>query len=102
MGAEIDEIPVYHTVNDTDNITLIRDLETNSVDLITFTSSSTVTNFKALLPPDRFDALTKNVTIASIGPITSETVSKNGFTVHIEAAAYTIPGLCEAIVSYFQ
>ena len=103
MGAEIDEIAVYHTVNDTDNITsLIRGLETNSVDLITFTSSSTVTNFKALLPPDRFDALTKNVTIASIGPITSETASKKGFTVHIEAAAYTIPGLCEAIVSYFQ
>jgi uroporphyrinogen III methyltransferase/synthase len=103
MGAIIDEIAAYHTVSDTQNTdALVRQLETGDVDLITFTSSSTVTNFKKLLPPDRFDALIQGVVIASIGPITTETAEKKGFTVHVEAAAFTIEGLCDAIVAYYS
>jgi uroporphyrinogen III methyltransferase / synthase len=60
-----------------------------------------VTNLKSLLPTDRFDELLKDVTIASIGPITTETAQKNGFTVHISAEEYTIPGLCEAILGFY-
>jgi uroporphyrinogen III methyltransferase/synthase len=102
MGATIDEIAVYHTINDTENADpLIHQLEQDDIDLITFTSSSTVTNFKKLIPEDRFDSLLKNVTIASIGPITSETAEKNGFSVHVEASSFTIPGLCDAIVKYY-
>ncbi|MDA3895857.1 MAG: uroporphyrinogen-III C-methyltransferase [Desulfobacteraceae bacterium] len=103
MGAVIDEIAAYHTINDTKNADpLIHQLEQGDIDLITFTSSSTVTNFKKLIPADRFDSLLKNVTIASIGPITNETAENNGFSVHIEAESYTIPGLCDAIVSYYS
>jgi uroporphyrinogen III methyltransferase/synthase len=103
MGAVIDEIAAYHTINDTDNAApLIRQLEQKEIDLITFTSSSTVTNFRKLIPDDRFTTLLENVTIASIGPITSETAKKNGFSVHIEAESYTIPGLCEAIVKEYM
>ncbi len=102
MGAVIDEVAAYHTVRDTENAApLLRQLEQKEIDLITFTSSSTVTNFKELIPDNRFEELLKDVTIASIGPITSETAEKNGFTVHIEASAYTIPGLCDAIVAYY-
>jgi uroporphyrinogen III methyltransferase/synthase len=46
--------------------------------------------------------LLKNVTIASIGPITSETAKKTGFSIHVEASSYTIPGLCDAIVGHYQ
>ncbi|PIP38423.1 MAG: hypothetical protein COX19_12805 [Desulfobacterales bacterium CG23_combo_of_CG06-09_8_20_14_all_51_8] len=103
MGAVIDEIAVYHTVSDTQNTdTLVRQLETGDVDLVTFTSSSTVVNFKNLLPPDRFDVLIKGVAIASIGPITTETAKKNGFSVHVEAATFTIDGLCDAIVAHYS
>lgn len=103
MGAMIDEIAAYHTVNDTENADrLIQQLEQGTIDLITFTSSSTVTNFKGLIPENRFESLLKNVIIASIGPITSETAEKNGFPVHVEAESYTIDGLCEKIVTYYQ
>ncbi len=102
MGAIIDEIATYHTVNDTENVDqLVRELEQGAIDLITFTSSSTVTNFKKLIPKDRLESLLNDVTIASIGPITSETAEKKGFTVHVEAQSYTIAGLCEAIVKYY-
>ncbi|RJP84087.1 MAG: uroporphyrinogen-III C-methyltransferase [Desulfobacteraceae bacterium] len=103
MGAVVDEVAVYQTVDDTENIDqLIRQLDDQAIDLITFTSSSTVTNFKKLIPEDRFATLMAHTAIASIGPITSETAEKNGFRVDISADTYTIPGLCDAIVQYYQ
>ena len=61
----------------------------------------TVKNFKALLPTDEQEDLLKGVVIASIGPITSETAKEMGFPVHITADAYTIPGLCDAILKFY-
>ena len=102
MGARVDEVTAYHTLPVTDNAEqLIQLLEENAIDAVTFTSSSTVRNFKSLLPHENFKDLIKGVTIASIGPITSDTASELGFDVHISADTYTIPGLCEAIVQYY-
>ena len=42
----------------------------------------------------------KDVTIASIGPITADTARELGFKVDISAEEYTIPGLCEAILKH--
>jgi len=102
MGAAVDEIPVYQTraVED-ENGLLVKELETKGVDLVTFTSSSTVRNFNALIPEDRFSSLMEHVTVASIGPITSDTAKELGFDVHIEAKNFTIPGLIEAILDYY-
>lgn len=103
MGAEVNEIPAYETLIATENAAdLTQQLEEKRVDLITFTSSSTVKNFKALLPPDRFKELMQGVIIASIGPITSDTAKKLNFDVHISAASFTIPGLVDAILHYYQ
>jgi uroporphyrinogen III methyltransferase/synthase len=103
MGAKVDEITVYETLKVTENADdLVQALEDKRVDLITFTSSSTVKNFKALLPSDNFQKLMQGVTIASIGPITTNTAKKLGFDVHVSADSFTIPGLVEAIQQYYQ
>jgi uroporphyrinogen III methyltransferase/synthase len=68
---------------------------------VTFTSSSTVKNFKTLLPPDTFESLIQNVTFASIGPITTDTAKELGFKVDITAEDFTIPGLCQAILQHY-
>ena len=102
MGASVDEIPVYRTVAvDAGGDQLIKQLEEKSIDMITFTSSSTVKNFKALIPSKKFQSLLNGVIIASIGPITTDTARELGFDVHITAESYTIPGLCEAILHYY-
>ncbi len=101
MGAVVDDITVYCTRPVSDHKDrLVELLETNAIDIITFTSSSTVSNFRSLLPEDRFQDLVKSATIASIGPITSETAEKLGFKVHISAEAFTIEGLVEAILRH--
>jgi uroporphyrinogen III methyltransferase/synthase len=101
MGARVDEIVTYRAQPvPAGQEALVRDLANGAVDLVTFTSSSTVTNFKALLPADRLEALMQSVQIASIGPVTTETAEKLGFRVAITAAEYTIPGLCDAILRH--
>ena len=102
MGAIVDEIAAYQTEQTRENVdVLIKRLEEDSIDLLTFTSSSTVKNFKALLPPERFESLTEGVSVASIGPITTETARELGFKVDIMARDYTIDGLCEAILKHY-
>ena len=103
MGAEVDEVSAYLTEKVRANTAqLMKRLEDKTLDLITFTSSSTVQNFKDLLPPDSFKQLIKGITVASIGPITTETAIESGFEVPITANSYTIPGLCDAIVKYYD
>ena len=103
MGARVHEIITYHAMPVSDNAgQLIAMLEQKAVDVVTFTSSSTVTNFKDLLPDDRFEELMEGVSVASIGPITTETAEKMGFKVTLTADDYTIPGLTNAIKNHLD
>ncbi len=101
MGARVDEVTAYETVlDDSEKDTLVNLLENNKIDCVTFTSSSTVSNFISLL--NEADVrLMSGVTVASIGPITSETANDLGLPVDIEADPYTIPGLVDALLAYY-
>jgi uroporphyrinogen III methyltransferase/synthase len=102
MGAVVDAIATYETEQGSENVdTLIKRLEEGSIDIVTFTSSSTVKNFKALLPSDKFESLIQGVIVASIGPITTDTAKELGFKVDITAKDFTIPGLCDAILQHY-
>jgi uroporphyrinogen-III synthase len=65
------------------------------VDAITFTSSSTVTNFCDLVGdlPDPVPP------VVSIGPVTSATARERGLTIAAEADPHTIDGLVDAVVA---
>ena len=93
MGATVDEVAVYRTVQDKENVdALLEDLKKGAVDMVTFTSSSTVKNFKALIPEAEFSDLLKGVDIACIGPITEDTATELGFKVAVVADEYTHSG----------
>ncbi|MGE5406045.1 MAG: uroporphyrinogen-III synthase, partial [Candidatus Saccharibacteria bacterium] len=98
-GVEVDEIEIYESVIE-DNIGAEeRDLlENGEVDVVTFTSSSTVTNFVQMLGPAINDKLKNKAKIACIGPITAETARQTGFEVDLVAADYTIDGLVKALL----
>lgn len=67
-----------------------------SIDLVTFTSPSTVKNWIELAGDAgmRFKA-------AVIGPITAEAARAHGLDVAVEAATYTVDGLVEAIEKHY-
>ena len=103
MGAIVDEVTAYCTRSVRDNADFVlKRLKDKTIDMVTFTSSSTVKNFHALFPPEDLKSLMQGVTVASIGPITAHTARDLGFDVQIIAESYTIPGLCKAIRQHYS
>jgi len=110
-GALVDVVEAYETVVPKSSRRRLRAALKSSrcPDFITFTSSSTVRNFAALLgthaaPARRQECprdpgLFEAIQFASIGPVTSSTLRELGLPVSVEAKEYTIPGLIRAIVA---
>lgn len=101
-GGDVREVAAYRTVPEPLPEDLPDRIGRGEIDLVTFTSSSTVTNFVNALPEDRRADLLKKVKAASIGPITSDTIKKHGIEIAVEAAESSIPGLIAAIVEHFS
>jgi uroporphyrinogen III methyltransferase/synthase len=103
MGAEVDEVDAYKTVPETANQTdRVEMLKSGEVDIVTFTSSSTVRNFVELVGKEALDTLPNSVRFASIGPVTSGTARDLGVEVSIETEQHDILGLVQAIVQWRQ
>jgi len=105
MGAVIEVIHAYRTVMPEDKTDEVKSmLEAGDIDVITFTSSSTVTNFMNMFgaETEQVKSWLKDVDIASIGPITSDTARELGLNVNVEAMEYTIEGLTDAIVKCYS
>jgi uroporphyrinogen III methyltransferase/synthase len=103
MGAKVDEVAAYQTLPVSHNAPQIqKQLQQQAVDMVTFTSSSTVHNFLSLIPSDQRTQLLTGVRIACIGPITADTVKSYGLKVDLTAETFTIEGLCKAMVDYYS
>ncbi len=101
MGFDIDEVPAYKTIQGSGNIELIRELFQNrKINILTFSSSSTVINFVEMMKSDNLHELLEGVIIACIGPVTASTASNLGIPVNIVANEYTIEGLITNILDY--
>ena len=99
MGAEVSDIIAYKTVLATDGDNMVLDkLKDGEVDIVTFTSASTVKNFVKIIGENNLSAFKNNVQFASIGPITTESAEEMDIDISIKADEYTIPGLVQAIV----
>jgi uroporphyrinogen III methyltransferase/synthase len=102
LGAEVDVVEAYRTLKPRGGSGKLRKiLAGGKVDVVTFTSSSTVNHFVELLEKEKWKRLLKDVTIACIGPVTTRTAEGLGMKVGIQPKEYTIPALTDAIVRYF-
>ncbi|HEX7485649.1 MAG TPA: uroporphyrinogen-III C-methyltransferase [Vicinamibacterales bacterium] len=105
-GALVTEVTAYRTVPvETERDSepdIYRMLLDRKVDVLTFTSASTVRNFVRLYGVGPVADLLQPVAIASIGPVTAEAAQQCGIRTTIMPADYTIPGLVRAIVEHFE
>lgn len=76
-------------------------LGSGRIDAITFTSSSTVDNFFDQISDEERQRVIGNVRLASIGPVTSESLRARGVEPTIEASEATIQSLSRALVEHF-
>jgi uroporphyrinogen III methyltransferase / synthase len=102
VGARVDEVAAYRTRPAAEAGELRAALAAGRVDMVTFTSSSTVRHFAALFAPGELRALMAGVEIACIGPVTAATATDLGLRPHIVADEYTIPALAGAIVRHYR
>ncbi|MEW6376417.1 MAG: uroporphyrinogen-III synthase [Thermodesulfobacteriota bacterium] len=103
MGAEVDVVETYRTVKPKGGSKRLRQLLIDGgIDVVTFTSSSTVNHFAKLLKKEDLKKLLKDIAIACIGPITARTSKEWGMKVQIQPKKYTIPALTRAMVEYFS
>ena len=86
---------VYRTVVSTPDPDALDRVRRGDVDALTFTSSSTVTNFLAVVG----DVPDPQPLVVSIGPVTSKTAAERGLRVDAEAEEHTIDGLVAALVA---
>jgi uroporphyrinogen III methyltransferase/synthase len=101
-GARVEVAEAYQTVIPAFAPGEIDRLLTPRPQAITFTSSSTVSNFVTLVGEGRLREVLAGVAIASIGPVTSDTIRRLGLEVSVEARESTIRGLVQAIQWYFS
>ena len=96
-------VQAYRTVPVKADPALLRDLlAEKKIDMVTFTSSSTVSHFIDSLPQADRSRLLEGIAVACIGPITQRTAEENGMKVDVVAKEYTITGLIQAIAEYFD
>ncbi|MGE5454544.1 MAG: uroporphyrinogen-III C-methyltransferase [Methylocystaceae bacterium] len=99
-GAEVKEICIYEAVTATSPASgVINEIIIGHYDAITFTSSSTVTNFVKMIGEEHMPAIIKKSQVACIGPVTAETAARVGLTPTVIADQYTINGLIDSLIA---
>lgn len=102
-GATVDVVPAYRTVPPRDIATdVCRLLAERCIDVVTFTSASTVGHFAALCGEAPYREWLRGVEVACIGPVTARQAEELGIKPTILPETFTIPALVEAIVGRFQ
>lgn len=101
-GCEVDVVAAYMTRSPPRALLegLSALLEAGDIDVVTFTSSSTVEHMVEALGPRASELLDK-ACVAAIGPITAETARARGVRVDVTAESYTTDGLVEAITKHY-
>ncbi len=100
LGASVERVAAYRTITPANAAQDARQLLAQGVDVVTFTSSSTVRNLLDLLDGDR--GLLEGSLIACIGPVTAGTARELGLRVDLEASEHTVEGLVQSLVAHCQ
>lgn len=103
LGVRVDEVITYQARPPAGaQAEALAEIQKGRVDIVTFTSSSTVTGFASLVGPGHMPKIAASIPAACIGPITAATAREHGFAIAAEAKKYTMAGLFEEVCSYFS
>ena len=102
-GADVHDVIAYRTIpvqsKRHDVYTMLIEKQ---IDVITFTSASTVRNFVAMMGTPSVPELLTHTLIATIGPVTADAARSLGMNVAIVPKKHTVSALVEAIAAYFK
>jgi uroporphyrinogen III methyltransferase / synthase len=103
LGAVVDVVEAYRTDKpEKDKEGIQEMLQRGQIHMVTFTSSSTVSNFMDMFPGEPVLEWMDKVAVACIGPVTAKRAQDQGLKVSLVAPEYTIPSFTRAIVDFFS
>jgi uroporphyrinogen III methyltransferase / synthase len=99
-GHRVFDLPVYRSVAARgEGAAMAEALLQGAVDGVTFTSSSTVTHFKALFSPAQWRRLAPKVRGLCLGPITRASAEAAGIRIAVEAPQASLVALIQALAA---
>jgi uroporphyrinogen III methyltransferase/synthase len=99
-GAQVDDIASYTAViQKSESAPLEEQIRNRSIDWVTFASPSAVQGFFESISSELINS--SNVKIASVGPVTTKELERNGVKVNVTADMHTLEGLLDAIEQYY-
>ena len=98
LGCDVTRVTAYKTTMPLESESLVSSAFKEGIDMVTFTSSSTVSNLISIVG----GVIDSKVSVACIGPVTADTARQFGLFPDIVADEHTIEGLISAIVSYYE
>jgi uroporphyrinogen III methyltransferase / synthase len=105
-GAEVTEVSAYRTLKaslvESSGRDIYKMLLDGEIDVVMFTSASTVRNFAQAMGQEQAADLLRTTVVACIGPVTAEAAERLDIKTTVMPAEYTIPALVEAIVHHFR
>jgi uroporphyrinogen-III synthase len=102
-GAIVDELIVYETYLPEDSRTALKlALAENSLDVLTFTSPSTVDHFMQVVKEHQFQVLLPELLVCCIGPITKEKLEAEGLKVDVMPHIYTVEAMLKDLITYLH
>lgn len=96
-GAEVITVEAYRNIIGAGGDDVPTMLQQNQIDMVTFTSSSTVENFLKRIKPQT----ASHIPALCIGPSTAETATTCGFRHILVPDEYTLDGMIATLVHYF-
>lgn len=102
QGAKVDVVETYETVvPEAGGERLRQILAERPLDMVVFTSSSTVSNLAEMTKPESLTQLLANTIVAAIGPVTARTAEGHGLRVRVQPRQYSIASLIDAILEFY-
>ncbi len=102
LGAIVDEFHAYETTPNYLSEPKLREIFSEPIQIVTFTSPSTVRAFFEILGKARARQILESAAVAAIGPVTKQACEEFGIEPQIVAKVHTIDGLVSAIVSWVE
>jgi uroporphyrinogen III methyltransferase/synthase len=105
-GAKVIDVTAYRTVQTggakDGGPNVLKMLLDQRIDVVTFTSASTVRNFVKVLGTDSAADLLNTTVVAAIGPVTADAAAHLNIDTTIMPTTYTVPALVDAIVKHYS
>ncbi|MED4225078.1 uroporphyrinogen-III synthase [Neobacillus cucumis] len=102
-GVRVDEVVIYETyLPEESRLRLAQLLSQHELDILTFTSPSTVDHLMEVVSEFGLEKQLKNCIIGCIGPTTEKKLLEYGLTVHASPKKFTVKDMIQSIMVYLE